>query len=102
MSGGDDRWRMGGFIELKTNVISAAARKKQCLLLVEACLAACSRGWVLNCGVTLLLNIFLFVFHQSQRWSVCTGKRSRESKVDCMGKLVPVCTVVRFYAHTDV
>ena len=57
MSGGDDRGRMRGFIELKTNVVSAAARKKHCLLLVEACLATYFRGWVLNCGVTLLLNI---------------------------------------------
>ena len=32
-----------GITKLKTNVISAAAEKKQCLLLGEACLAACSR-----------------------------------------------------------
>ena len=47
---------------MKTNVISAAVKKKQCLLLGEACLAACSRGWVQHCGRTLLLNVFLFVF----------------------------------------
>ena len=33
-----------GITKLKTNVISAAAEKKQCLLLGEACLAACSRA----------------------------------------------------------
>ena len=37
--GGDE-----GITKLKTNVISAAAEKKQCHLLPEACLAACSRG----------------------------------------------------------
>ena len=30
-------------IKLKTNVISAVAKNKQCLLLGEACLATCSR-----------------------------------------------------------
>ena len=33
---------------------------EQCLLLGEACLAACSRGWVQHCGMTLLLN-FIFL-----------------------------------------
>ena len=42
--GGDE-----GITKLKTNVISAAAERKQCLLLGEACLAACSRGWVQHC-----------------------------------------------------
>ena len=49
-----------GITKLKTNLISAAAERKQCLLLGEACLAACSRGWVQHCGMTLLLN-FVFV-----------------------------------------
>ena len=31
-----------GITQLKTNVISAAAERKQCLLLGEACLTACS------------------------------------------------------------
>ena len=35
-----------GITKLKTNVISAATEGKQCLLFGEACLAACSRGWV--------------------------------------------------------
>ena len=35
-----------GITKLKTNVLSAAAEREQCLLLGEACLAACSRGWV--------------------------------------------------------
>ena len=48
--------------KLKTNVISADAEKKQCLLLGEACLAACSKGWVPPCGMTLLLNVFFFLF----------------------------------------
>ena len=33
-----------GITELKTQVISAAAERKLCLLLGEACMAACSRG----------------------------------------------------------
>ena len=33
-----------GITKLKTNVISAAAERKPCILLGEACLAACSRG----------------------------------------------------------
>ena len=59
-SGGNE-----GITKLKTNVISAAAERKQCLfilfyfLLSEVCLAACSRGWVKHCGMTLLLNIFV-------------------------------------------
>ena len=43
-------------------MISAAAERMQCVLLGEACLAACSRGWVQHCGMILLLNVFLFVF----------------------------------------
>ena len=38
--------------KLKTTVISAAAKRKQCLLLGKACLAACSRGWVQHFGTT--------------------------------------------------
>ena len=51
-----------GITKLKTNLISAAAKKKQCLLLGEVCLAAWSRGWVQHCGTILLLNVFCFVF----------------------------------------
>ena len=47
------KWEEGmeveGVTKLKTNVISDAVDKKQkkrCLWLSEACLAACSRGWV--------------------------------------------------------
>ena len=32
-----------GITKLKTTVISAVAERKQCLLLGDACLAACSR-----------------------------------------------------------
>ena len=67
----------GGITKLKTNVISAAMEKKQCLLLGEACLAACSRGWVQHYGMTLRLIVFLFVFspdpetlslHSEEEW----------------------------------
>ena len=51
--------------QLKTNVISAATEKKQSLLLGEACLKA-SRGWVLHCEMTLLLNIFSCVLVKSR------------------------------------
>ena len=94
--GGDD-----GITKLKTNVIAAVAESKQCLLLGEACLAACSRGWVQHCRMTLLLNIFCLCSYQIQRCSVCTGKRNRENRVDFIGKLVCVDTVVQFYAHID-
>ena len=47
-----------GITKLKTNVISGAAERKHCLLLGEACLAACSRRWVQLCEMTLLLNVF--------------------------------------------
>ena len=40
----EGEWGGGDLVELKINVISAAAEKKQCLLLGEASLAACSRG----------------------------------------------------------
>ena len=46
-----------GVIELEINVISAAIRKRCCLLLGGACVAACSGGWVQHCGMTLLLNV---------------------------------------------
>ena len=56
LGGGDDE----GITKLKTSVISAAAERKQCLLLGGACLATCSRGWVQHCGMTLLLNVYSF------------------------------------------
>ena len=71
--GGDDE----GITKLKTSVISAAAERKQCLLLGGACLATCSRGWVQHCGMTLLLNVFCFMFspnpemlslHREEEW----------------------------------
>ena len=54
--GGGDIWRQGEedaengmrITMLKTNVFSAAAEKKQCLILSEACLVACSWGWMRN------------------------------------------------------
>ena len=58
-----------GITMLRTNVISAAAEKKQCLLLGEVCLAACSRGWGQHCRMTLPLNVFVCVlakFRDSQ------------------------------------
>ena len=65
-----------GNTKLKTNVISADVERKQCLPLGEACLAACSKGWVRHRGMTLLLNGFCLSSRQIQRCSVCTGKRS--------------------------
>ena len=60
---------------MKTNVISAATERKKCLLLGEACLAACSRGWVQHCLMTLLLNVFVFLpnlemvsVHREEEW----------------------------------
>ena len=88
-----------GIVNLKTNVISAAAERKQCLSLGEACQAACSRGWVQHYGMTLLLNVFCLCFCQLQRCSVCTGKRNGENRVDCVGKLVLVDTVVQFHIN---
>ena len=89
----------------KQNVISASAKRKQCLLLGEAYLAACStsRGWGKHCGMTLLQYIFCLCSCQIQRHSVCTGKRSRENRVDSIGKLVHVDTVVlfNFQAHIN-
>ena len=40
-----------GITKLKTNVISAAAERKPCLVLGESCLAVCSRGWVQHCAM---------------------------------------------------
>ena len=90
-----------GITKLKTNVISAATERKQCLLLDEACLAACSRGWVQHCRMTLLLNISCLCSCQIQRHSVCIGNKIGENGVDGIWKLVPVDTVVQFYAQTD-
>ena len=66
-----------GITNLKTNVISSAAKRKQCLLLGEACLAACCRGWAQHCGMTLLLKVFCLCSLQIQRCSVCTGTQGR-------------------------
>ena len=52
---GDVR-RGKGITKLNTNLTSTVAEKKQCLLLGEACLAACYRGWVQHCRMTLFLN----------------------------------------------
>ena len=52
-------------------------------------------GW--SSGLTLPLNIFCFCSHEIQRHSVCIRKRSRENRVDCIGKLVPVDTGVVLY-----
>ena len=82
------------------SVISAGAERNECLLLGEACLTACSRGWVQHCGMTLLLNVCLCSY-QIQRCSVCTGKRLRENGEYCIGKLVTVDIAVRFYAYID-
>ena len=97
---GRKTWRREeGITKLKTNLISAAAKKKQYLLLGEVCLAACSKGWVRHRGMTLLLNGFCLSSRQIQRCSVCTGKRSGENRVDCIGKLLSADTVAQFYAH---
>ena len=44
-------------------------------------------------------NISYLCSHQIQRYSVCTGERGRRNRVDCMGKLVPVDTVMQSYGH---
>ena len=65
--GQGDQWWVGeGITKLKTNVISAAAERKRCLLLGKVCLAACSRGWVQHCGMTLPLNVFVCVLTKSR------------------------------------
>ena len=44
--------RESSITKLTTTVISAAAERKQCLLLGETCLAAYPRRWVQQCGMT--------------------------------------------------
>ena len=63
-----------GITKLKTNVISVATKRKQCLLLGEACLAACSRGLVQHCGMTLLLNVFVRVLAKSRDAQSAQGR----------------------------
>ena len=69
---------MKGITKLKTNVISAAAERKQCLSLGEAYLAACSKGWVRHCGMTLLLNVFCLCSRQLQRLAQSAQGRRAE------------------------
>ena len=71
-------------------MISAAAQKTQCLLLGGVCLAACSRGWVQHCRMTLCLSAFCLCSHRTQRGIASTGKRNRENEVDGEGEKVPV------------
>ena len=73
--------------KLKTNKISAAG-KPQCLLHFGVRLASCSRGWAQHCRMTVHLSAFCLCPRQIPRCIVCTGNRSGENKVDCMGKPV--------------
>lgn len=54
-AGGDEGRGDEEITKLKTNVISAATEEMQCLLLGEACLAVCSRGWLQHYGMILRL-----------------------------------------------
>ena len=85
-SEGTKRWVRGWEDHKVENVISAATKRRQCLLLGGGCLAACSRGWVQHCRMTLLLNVFCLCSRKIQRCSVYTGKRREENSVDCIGK----------------
>lgn len=73
--------------KLKTNVISAAAEKKQCLLHGEASLTACSRGLVQYDLVPY--HFFACVLARS-RYTQSARGRGGERTVDCIGKRVPV------------
>ena len=55
--GWGDRWVSE---ELKTNMISPAAEKTQCLLLCGLCLAACSRRWAQHWPCAWLLFVRAF------------------------------------------
>ena len=77
-------------MELKINVISAAANKTAMYLCYEPYLAACSR-W-LKRAMTLHLRAFcLCNSHQIWRHSVYIKRGALSGdKVDCMGKQVPI------------
>ena len=79
MGGGGKREGDEGITKLKTSVISAAAERKQCLLLGKAYLPACSRGWVQHCRMTLLLNVFVCVLARSRNAGSAQGKGAERS-----------------------
>lgn len=49
----------------------------------------------------LALSAFCLRSHRTQRWLICTGKKSGENEMDCMGEYVPVNIVAQFYTRTD-
>ena len=69
-----------GITKFDTNVTPAAAESKQYLLLGETCLAACSRGWVQHCGMTL---------HSRSSLHICVP-----SSFICSGNQFNICATV--------
>ena len=62
-----------GITKLKTNVTSTATERKLCLLLGEACLAACSRGWQNDIAPERFLFVFslnpeMLSLHREEEW----------------------------------
>ena len=49
--------------------------------------------------MTLRLSAFCLRSHRTQRCLECTGKRSRENEMDCMGKQVSVGIGAQFHAR---
>jgi len=74
------------------NKISAAARITQHLLHFGVCPVTALQNDLVPEG-------FWFGFSLNPEM-VSTGKRSRENKVDCMWKQVPVDIVAQFHAHS--
>ena len=66
--------------KLKTNVMSAANEKKRFFWLGEACLAACSRGWVQHCGMTQLLNDLAYVLAKVRDAQSAQGRRTERAR----------------------
>ena len=67
---------------------------------VSQCMASWSRGWV-QLWTSLCLDVFCWCSHNwFQRCSVWTGPGSEDSKMQCVGKWVPVETNVHLHVYT--
>ena len=67
---GEEGYRVENKCDFSNNNKNRRKKKRQWLLLSEACLSACSRGWVSqHCGMTLLLNVSCLCSLQIHRLS---------------------------------
>ena len=83
--GGDERKGIRGSQSWKQMWFQLPPKKKECLLLGEASLAACFRGWVQHFEMTLLLNIFVCALAKSRNAQSAQGKGTERKEWTVLG-----------------